>query len=125
MPALRTTEPLRRELAAALPDRPFSVTFWDGTELPATNGNGAALHVRSPAAIAHVLRAPGQLGLGRAYVSGAIEVDDIDEAMAAILSYKPRPIDPATRLRLAMAAARAMGPVKPPPVPATELRPRG
>src|SRR5919197_4165048 len=125
MPALRTTEPLRRELAAALPDRPFSVTFWDGTELPATNGGGPALHVRSPAAIAHVLRAPGQLGLGRAYVSGAIEVDDIDEAMAAILSYKPPPIDAATRLRLAMAAAHAMGPVKPPPVPESELRPRG
>jgi cyclopropane-fatty-acyl-phospholipid synthase len=123
--ALRTTEPLRRELAAALPERPFTVTFWDGSELPGTNGGGPALHVRSPAAIAHALRAPGQLGLGRAYVSGAIEVDDIDEAMAAILKYKAPPIDRATQLRLAVAAARAMGPVKPPPVPETELRPRG
>jgi cyclopropane-fatty-acyl-phospholipid synthase len=125
MPALRTTEPLRRELAAAMPDRPFTVTFWDGTELPASNGGGPALHVRSPAALAHALRAPGQLGLGRAYVSGAIEVDDIDAAMAALLNYRPPPIDGATRLRLAVAAARAMGPVKPPPVPASELRPRG
>jgi cyclopropane-fatty-acyl-phospholipid synthase len=125
VPALRSTEPLRRELAATLPDRPFTVTFWDGTELPATNGGGPALHVRSPAALAHALRAPGQLGLGRAYVSGAIEVDDIDEAMAAILNYKPPPIDRATQLRLALAAARAMGPVKPPPVPSNELRPRG
>jgi cyclopropane-fatty-acyl-phospholipid synthase len=125
MPALRTTEPLRRELAATLPERPFTITFWDGTELPATNGGGPALHVRSPAALAHALRAPGQLGLGRAYVSGAIEVDDIDEAMAAILNYKPPPIDRATQLRLAVAAARAMGPVKPPPVPEMELRPRG
>jgi cyclopropane-fatty-acyl-phospholipid synthase len=125
MPALRTTEPLRRELAAALPERPFTVTFWDGSELPATNGGGPALHVRSPAAIAHALRAPGQLGLGRAYVSGAIEVDDIDEAMAAILNYKPPAIDRATQLRLAVAAARAMGPVKPPTVPDSELRPRG
>jgi cyclopropane-fatty-acyl-phospholipid synthase len=125
MPALRTTEPLRRELSAALPERPFTVTFWDGSELPATNGGGPALHVRSPAAIAHALRAPGQLGLGRAYVSGAIEVDDIDEAMAAILNYKPPAIDRAAQLRLAVAAARAMGPVKPPPVPDSELRPRG
>jgi cyclopropane-fatty-acyl-phospholipid synthase len=125
MPALRTTEPLRRELAAALPERPFTVTFWDGSALPATNGGGPALHVRSPAAIAHALRAPGQLGLGRAYVSGAIEVDDIDEAMAAILNYRPPAIDRATQLRLAVAAARAMGPVKPPPVPDSELRPRG
>jgi cyclopropane-fatty-acyl-phospholipid synthase len=125
VPALRTTEPLRRELAATLPDRPFTVTFWDGSELPATNGGGPALHVRSPVALAHALRAPGQLGIGRAYVSGAIEVDDIDEAMAAILNYKPPPIDRATQLRLALAAARAMGPVKPPPVPDAELRPRG
>jgi cyclopropane-fatty-acyl-phospholipid synthase len=125
VPALRSTEPLRRELAATLPERPFTVTFWDGTELPATNGGGPALHVRSPVALAHALRAPGQLGIGRAYVSGAIEVDDIDEAMAAILNYKPPPIDRATQLRLALAAARAMGPVKPPPVPDAELRPRG
>ncbi len=125
MAALRTTEPLRRELAATLPERPFTVTFWDGTELPATNGGGPALHVRSPAALAHALRAPGQLGIGRAYVSGAIEVDDIDEAMAAILNFNPPPIDRAAQLRLAVAAARAMGPVKPPPVPESELRPRG
>jgi len=125
MAALRTTEPLRRELATTLPERPFTVTFWDGTELPATNGGGPALHVRSPDALAHALRAPGQLGIGRAYVSGAIEVDDIDEAMAAILNFKPPAIDGATKLRLAVAAARAMGPVKPPPVPESELRPRG
>jgi cyclopropane-fatty-acyl-phospholipid synthase len=125
VPTLRTTEPLRRELQAILPERPFTITFWDGTELPATNGGGPALHVRSPAAIAHALRAPGQLGLGRAYVSGAIEVDDIDAAMAAILNYTPPAIDRATQLRLAVAAARAMGPVKPPPVPESELRPRG
>jgi cyclopropane-fatty-acyl-phospholipid synthase len=125
MAVLRSTEPLRRELAAALPERPFRVTFWDGTELPPTNGGGPALHVRSPAALAHALRAPGQLGIGRAYVSGAIEVDDIDEAMAAILNFSPPPIDRGRRLRLALAAARAMGPVKPPAVPDGELRPRG
>jgi cyclopropane-fatty-acyl-phospholipid synthase len=125
MAILRTTEPLRRELAATLPDRPFAITFWDGTELPATNGGGPALHVRSPAALAHALRRPGQLGIGRAYVSGAIEVDDIDEAMAVILNYQPPPIDRAAQLRLALAATRAMGLIKPPPVPAMELRPRG
>jgi cyclopropane-fatty-acyl-phospholipid synthase len=125
VPALRATEPLRREIAASLPERPFRITFWDGTELPPTNGGGPALHVRSPAAIAHALRAPGQLGIGRAYVSGELEVDDIDEAMATILNYKPPPIERGAQLRLALAAARAMGPVKPPPVPETELRPRG
>src|SRR3954467_2475160 len=106
MAVLRTTEPLRRELAATLPERPFTITFWDGTELPGTNGGGPALHVRSPDALAHALRSPGQLGIGRAYVSGAIEIDDIDEAMAAILSFKPPAIDRATQVRLGAAARR-------------------
>jgi cyclopropane-fatty-acyl-phospholipid synthase len=125
MVALRTTEPLRRELAATLPERPFHITFWDGSELPATNGGGPALHVRSPAALAHALRAPGQLGLGRAYVSGAVEVDDLDAVMAVVGSYEPPPIDRAAQVRLALAAARAVGPTRPPPVPQAELRPRG
>ncbi|HEX5620867.1 MAG TPA: cyclopropane-fatty-acyl-phospholipid synthase family protein [Solirubrobacteraceae bacterium] len=125
MPALRSTEPLVRELAATLPERPFKLTFWDGSELPATNGGGPALHVRSPAALAHALRAPGQLGIGRAYVSGELEVDDIDAVMDVVGSFRPPPIDRGAQLRLALAAARAMGPVKPPRVPETELRPRG
>jgi cyclopropane-fatty-acyl-phospholipid synthase len=45
--------------------------------------------------------------------------------MAVVLKYEPPPIDGAAKLRLALAAARAMGPVKPPPVPDAELRPRG
>jgi cyclopropane-fatty-acyl-phospholipid synthase len=125
MVQLRTTEPLRRELATALPERPFRVTFWDGTDLPPTNGGGPTLHVRSPTALAHALRAPGQLGLGRAYVSGDIEVDDLEAFMALLNTYKPPSIDVPGQLRLAVAAARAMGPVLPPPVPQVELRPRG
>jgi cyclopropane-fatty-acyl-phospholipid synthase len=126
VPALRTTGPLRRELEAAVPDRPFRLTFWDGTDLPPSNGGPApTLHVRSPAALAHALRAPGQLGLGRAYVSGALEVDDLDRVIELLDGYRPRPIDRSGRLRLALAAARAVGPMRPPPVPETELRPRG
>jgi cyclopropane-fatty-acyl-phospholipid synthase len=124
--ALRTTGPLRRELEAAVPDRPFRLTFWDGSELPPSNGGQApTLHVRSPAALAHALRAPGQLGLGRAYVSGALEVDDLDRVIELLDGYRPQPIDRSARLRLAVAAARAVGPMRPPPVPETELRPRG
>jgi cyclopropane-fatty-acyl-phospholipid synthase len=125
VPVLRTTEPLRRELAATLPDRPFRLTFWDGTELPATNGGGPALHVRSPEALAHALRAPGQLGLGRAYVSGALDVDDIDATLQLLDTYRPPRLDRRAQLRLAAAAARACGPMRPPPVPETELRPQG
>ena len=82
MPFARTA-PLRSQLEAALPDRPFTVQFWDGTQVPATSGNGAGptFTVRSPKALGHALRAPGQLGLGRAYVSGELEVDDIDKVI--------------------------------------------
>src|SRR6185295_4868700 len=99
MAALRSTEPLRRELATTLPDRPFTITFWDGTELPATNGGGPALHVRSPAALAHALRAPGQLGIGRAYVSGELDVDAIDAVMDVVGSFRP-PLGPPPLRRL-------------------------
>ena len=126
MAALRSTEPLRRELESNLPERPFRVTFWDGSELPSTDGNGApTLHVRSPRALGHALRAPGQLGIGRAYATGEIEPDDLDAFLLMLRGYQPPPIDRGAQLRLALAAARATGPMLPPPVPEVEQRPRG
>jgi len=121
------TAPLRAALAEALPERPFTVAFWDGTTLPRTRGDGAAptLTVRSPDALAHVLRAPGQLGVGRAYVSGGIDVDDMDATVEVLGSWSPPPVDARTRARLMLAAARATGPRLPPPRPAAELVPRG
>src|SRR5207245_3763509 len=60
----------------AFPDRPFAVRFWDGSEIGATKPGAPTFTVRSPKACAHVLRAPGELGLGRAYVQGLVDVDD-------------------------------------------------
>jgi cyclopropane-fatty-acyl-phospholipid synthase len=120
-----STAPLRNELEAALPVRPFSLAFWDGTGLGSTTGDGPTLHVRSPDALAHALRAPGQLGVGRAYVSGDLEVDDLDAVIDVLDGWKPPPLDRAARVRLALAAARACGLRRPPPVPKSELRPSG
>ncbi|HVL31005.1 MAG TPA: cyclopropane-fatty-acyl-phospholipid synthase family protein [Solirubrobacteraceae bacterium] len=122
-----TTAPLRRELAAALPERPFELHLWDGTALPATAGDGAGpvFAARSPAAVAHVLRAPGQLGLSRAYVSGELAVDDLDALMALLRDWTPPPLDGRTKRSLLLAAARAAGLMRPPPLPRSELRPRG
>jgi cyclopropane-fatty-acyl-phospholipid synthase len=122
---LASTEPIRTELQRALPERPFTVEFWDGTELPSTNGGGPRFSVRSPAAFAHALRAPGQLGLGRAYVSGELEVDDMDEVLDLLDSWQPPALDRSARTRLAVAAARATGVRLPPRPPQAELRPRG
>jgi cyclopropane-fatty-acyl-phospholipid synthase len=118
-------EPLRRELALALPDRPFALRFWDGLELAPTTPGGPLFTVRSPAAVAHLLRAPGQLGLGRAYAAGELEADDLDRVIGLLDTFKAPAIDTATRLRLTLAAVRACGLMKPPPIPASELRPRG
>ena len=122
--ALAKTAPLRSALAQALPERPFSVAFWDGTEVPAT-APGPRFTVRSPRAVAHALYAPGQLGLGRAYVSGELDVDDIDATIALLQTWKPPTLDRADKARLALAAARAMGLERPPQRPQSELVPEG
>jgi cyclopropane-fatty-acyl-phospholipid synthase len=116
---------LAAELERAIPERPFAIEFWDGTRLPATGGAGPTFLVRSPAAVAHALRAPGQLGLGRAYVSGALEVDDLDALIVLLGSWKPPSIDRLGRARLALAALRACGLVRPPRKPRAELVLRG
>jgi cyclopropane-fatty-acyl-phospholipid synthase len=115
---------LKVELERSFPERPFAVRFWDGTEVGGT-APGPTFRVNSAAAIAHVIRAPGELGLARAYVQGLLDVDDIDGAIAVVEDW--RPPKPALRqwLGLASGAVRAMGIVRPPPVPAIELRLRG
>jgi cyclopropane-fatty-acyl-phospholipid synthase len=122
---LAQPEPLRRELARALPARPFALRFWDGSQLEPTVAGGPVLTVRSPAAVAHLLRAPGQLGLGRAYAAGELEADDLDLVIGLLDSFHAPPIDRATRARLTLAAVRACGLTRPPRIPAGELRPRG
>jgi cyclopropane-fatty-acyl-phospholipid synthase len=122
---LSNTRPFIDELKRDLPSRPFSVEFWDGSRLASTNGGGPTFSVRSPQAIAHVLRAPGQLGLGRAYVSGELTVDDLDEALELLDSWDPPPLDRRAQARLALGALRANGLIRPPAVPKAELRPRG
>jgi cyclopropane-fatty-acyl-phospholipid synthase len=83
------------------------------------------LSVYSPAAIAHILRARGQLGLGRAYATGELEVDDLDGVIALLDTYRPPAIERAARARLALAAVKACGLTIPPRVPRAELQPSG
>jgi cyclopropane-fatty-acyl-phospholipid synthase len=122
---LASTNKLRREIERTFPERPFAIEFWDGSRVPSTNGDGPTFSVRSPKAIAHLMRAPGQLGIGRAYVCGALEPDDLDAAMGLIDRWRPPPIDVRTQARLMMAAARGAGLTMPPRAPRAELSPRG
>ena len=72
-----------------------------------------------------MLRAPGQLGLGRAYVSGELETDDIDKVLKLLDGYSPPPIDAKSKAKLAAAAVRAGALSEVPRIPASELRPQG
>jgi cyclopropane-fatty-acyl-phospholipid synthase len=119
------TEPLRQAIAEVFPDRPFTVSFWDGTSLPSTSGDGPVFDVRSPRALAYALIAPGQLGISRAYVAGDIVPDDMDKALGVVVRWEPPPVDRKTQAKLALAAVRAAGVQKPPPIPEAELRPQG
>jgi cyclopropane-fatty-acyl-phospholipid synthase len=116
------TDGLRRGVERALPDRPFTIELWDGSRVPSTR-HGPTLFVHSPRAIGHVIRAPGELGLGRAYVCGELDTDDLDGIVALLGRWEPPKLGPIGRLRLTASAFRAAG-VRPlPPAPAAELRP--
>jgi cyclopropane-fatty-acyl-phospholipid synthase len=123
--AFGRTAPLRREIEAALPRRPFELRFWDGSMVRSTEPDAPTFTFRSPRALAHVVRAPGELGLGRAYVEGLLEVDDLDAALRIVDTFEPPPLGIRTQARLALSLLRATGLVLPPRPPATELRLRG
>ncbi|HEY2317696.1 MAG TPA: cyclopropane-fatty-acyl-phospholipid synthase family protein [Solirubrobacteraceae bacterium] len=119
------TAPLRRELVAALPQRPFALHFWDGTEVPATEPDAPTFAFRSPEALAHVIRAPGELGLGRAYVLGLVETDDIEKSLRVVDTFEPPRLSVKQMVRLGSALVRGCGLVRPPRRPGSELRLRG
>ncbi len=123
--AERSTEALRKAIADSLPDRPFTLEFWDGGRVEATRDGGPVISFRSPDAISQVLRAPGELGLGRAYVTGEIDVDDIDKVMGLLGRWSAPPLGAAAKAKFGLAALRAAGLKRPPPPPAAELRPPG
>ncbi len=122
---LGRTEALRRQLRQAFPQRPFAVAFWDGTSVEATEPGAPTFTFRSPQAVAHVLRAPGELGMGRAYTAGLIEVDDLEGALQIVDTFEPPRLSLRQQASLGVALVRACGIVAPPRAPSIELRLRG
>jgi cyclopropane-fatty-acyl-phospholipid synthase len=83
---------------------PVTLRFWDGSELPAAPDQRSAgvLHVRRDA-IGHLLREPNQLGLARAYATGAL---DLSGDLEVLLAERHRLADgPAIPLHQRLAAA--------------------
>jgi cyclopropane-fatty-acyl-phospholipid synthase len=104
------------------------IRFWDGSVMAATAGTvpRATIVVRSPKALQYLLFAPGELGLGRAYVSGELDVEgDVYAALdiRASVAGERDPVnfgfDPTT-IAMAWRAARRLGAIGRPPAPPAE-----
>ena len=121
--------PVVNELAVQLLGEPprLSVRCWDGS---ATTVAGApTLVVRHPRALRRMIYAPGELGMGRAYVSGDLDLEgDVYEALSLPNLAGDRrelELDRRSLARLAGPLLRlgVLGP--PPPPPPEESRVRG
>jgi len=105
---------------------PVRVEFWDGSSLGPQAGPGAVL-VRSPDALAHILWAPGELGVARAFVTGELDFDG--DPLELIAALRPAGVGLRRGLATVPAAARAVQQLglvrRPPPPPPEEARQRG
>jgi len=115
-----------RAIGAVLgPDLPIGVRAYDGSRL-GPEDPPATLLIRSPAVFRRTLTAPGELGLGRAYVAGELDVEgDLFAALSALRDRVPdlRRFD-ARRWTEALRLAGAAG-WRPPRIPSEEARLRG
>jgi cyclopropane-fatty-acyl-phospholipid synthase len=106
---------------------PTRFEFWDGSSLGPSDGPGP-IHVRSPCAVNRLLCAPGELGIGRAYGTGELQMDgDLFVLLQTLHAATPSNLNAGARLPfLALRAARRLGilglPLDPPSV---EAAPRG
>jgi cyclopropane-fatty-acyl-phospholipid synthase len=125
MALVKLSAPLAREIERWTPSRPFTLRFWDGVSLPASTPEAPVFHVRRASALGHIMRSPGRLGLGRAYVEGAIETDDIDAAFLVIDGWEPPALSVGQRARLGLALLLAALPGGLPRQPQIELILRG
>jgi cyclopropane-fatty-acyl-phospholipid synthase len=105
---------------------PLRINFWDGSALGPTDGPGT-LFLKSPLALRRIVWAPGQLGLGRAYVAGDIDFEgDVIDVMSAVATQAPRDTSLLKVAAPVIAAAKKVGAIgKPPPPPDCEYRPQG
>src|SRR5438270_3219336 len=119
-----------RTLAATIedllgPDLPVAIEAYDGSRLgPADADADATLLIRSPAALQRILTAPGELGFGRAYVAGDL---DVEGDIYAALALRERLPDVRLRPHQWMSALRLVGAagLRPLPRPPEEAHLRG
>jgi cyclopropane-fatty-acyl-phospholipid synthase len=117
---------LRPLLDQLIADAPVHIEFWDGSTLGPDESKGA-VRVKSPNALRRILWAPSELGPGRAYVAGEIDVDGDIFSLIELLKPAGTHLHSARRAIPAAAGAavrlRLLGP--PPAPPPEEARQRG
>ncbi len=117
---------LRPLISALAGTAPAHIRFWDGSELGPADAP-ATIVVRSPDAIRYIAWSPDELGVARAYVSGALAIEG--DLFAALRAFSTSDVDLHTGLRslpAGLAALRRLGILGPPPsAPPWEARPRG
>jgi cyclopropane-fatty-acyl-phospholipid synthase len=126
----RAARALEAVAAGRLRELPVTLSFWDGSRLPAAGAADGAPEVliRDPVALAHILHRPSELGLARAWVSGVLDVDgDLEVVLRLRDRMRGIALSTAERARLGLAALNVVGAraVLRPPVPAIEARVRG
>lgn len=123
-PAGRVAEAMRPVIEGSFGRKiPIRFEFWDGSRLSPADGTVATLHFNSPDAIRRLLWMPNELGLGRAYVCGDIDLEgDLFDVVVAFRDAKPEVGEPRRAWRVlptAVVAAKRVGalgrPLPPPP----------
>jgi cyclopropane-fatty-acyl-phospholipid synthase len=106
------------DLVAGLfgPDLRVAVRAYDGSTAGPADA-AATLVIRSPDAFRRIVQSPGQLGFGRAYVAGDLDVEgDIFEALEMRNAFKGLRLDRPEWLQLAkLVGTSALRPIAPPP----------
>jgi cyclopropane-fatty-acyl-phospholipid synthase len=70
------------------PHAPVHFTFWDDSRFGPDDAD-ARIVIRSPRALQRLLRAPGELGLGRAYVAGELDIEGDVYAVLGLHDVRP------------------------------------
>ncbi|MBP2322952.1 cyclopropane-fatty-acyl-phospholipid synthase [Kibdelosporangium banguiense] len=98
------------------PGVPVEFIAYDGSR-SGTRDADVRVEVRSPLALSHIASSPNQLGLVRAYVTGALEiVGDMYTALATFPEMSPRKLSASLLMKVAtkLAVAKVLWPTRPP-----------
>lgn len=111
------------EIFERLVDEDIDVGFraYDGSIAGPAHAE-TVVELRSPLALRYLLTAPGELGLARAYVTGALHIHgDLHTALFGLLTHRRVDVGPVDVLRVLRGLGRSA--LRPPPIPPEEAPP--